>query len=247
MIRSPRIAGIRQHQGVEVGPAEWDGIIDPDTHRRLLDRMKGTGPHRVNRERTYLLTGGPAVCGLCGAALTATRQNRKRTMVCPSGPGRPGCGRICVVAEPLEDLIGQAVIEALNGPALLEAIRADQQDDDHNTQLAQQIAATQDALEQATIDYYTKGDISRAQFMTATRALEAQIDALHSKMTRTSRTRILTQLPNNRDGLQAAWDQADVGWRRALVLAVIDRIQVNPAKRGHNRFNPERIHITWHA
>ena len=78
-------------------------------------------------------------------------------------------------------------------------------------------------------------------------ALNAEIDTLRSRPTRTSRSRILTSLPANRKALQAAWDQAQIGWRRGLVMAVIDRIEVAPAARGRNRFDPERLTITWHA
>ena len=61
MMRSARIAGIREHRGEEVGSAEWDSIIDEATHRRLLERLKGTGAARGYRERRYMLTGGPAI------------------------------------------------------------------------------------------------------------------------------------------------------------------------------------------
>jgi hypothetical protein len=247
MMQRPRLAGLREHQGEVVGPAEWDGIIDPDTHERLRVRLKGTGRHRVNRERLYMLTGGPAVCGRCGAALIAARRDGKRTMVCPSGPGKPGCGRVSVVAEPVEELVGQAVIEALDGPMLTQAIEADQRVGDRDAELSQQIAAKEAAFERAADDHYIEGIIDRPTFIKVSRALDTEIESLKSRLTRTSRSRILTSLPTNRQALQVAWDHAEIGWRRGMVMAVIDSIKVNPAARGRNRFDPDRIHITWHA
>lgn len=246
MMLSPRIAGIREHHGTEAGPAEWEGIIDGDTHRRLQARLKGTGASKGNRQRSYLLTGGLAVCGLCGAALAAQPHNQKRSMVCPTGPGRAGCGRIRIAADPIEAFIGGAVIEALDGPMLIEAIRADQETDNRDAVLAERIATLQANLEQAAVDHYT-GDITRAEFQAARKALEAQIESLHSKLSRNGRGRILTGLPTGRDALQAAWDQADVGWRRGLVAAVVDRIEVRPAVRGRTTFDPNRLNINWHA
>jgi DNA invertase Pin-like site-specific DNA recombinase len=247
MMQRPRLAGLREHQGEVIGPAEWEAIITPETHERLRVRLKGTGKHRVNRERLYMLTGGPVVCGRCGAALIAARRDGKRTMVCPSGPGKPGCGRISIVAEPVEDLIGQTVIEALDGPMLTQAIEADQRVGDRDAELSRQIIAKEEALNRAADDHYVEGIIDRATFIKVSGALDAEIDALRSRLTRTSRSRILTSLPTSRDQLQAVWDQAQIGWRRGLVMAVIDRIEVQPATRGLNRFDPERLTITWHA
>ena len=96
------------------------------------------------------------------------------------------------------------------------------------------------------MDHYS-GDISRAEFQAARRALEAEIESLHSKLSRNGRGRILTGLPTGRDALQATWESADVGWRRALVAAVVDRIKVRSAVRGRTTFDPDRLHINWHA
>ncbi|MFH1330853.1 MAG: recombinase family protein [Actinomycetota bacterium] len=247
MMQRPRLAGLREHQGEVIGPAEWGAIITPETHERLGVRLKGTGRHRVNRERLYLLTGGPIVCGLCGAGLVAARRDGKRTMVCPSGPGRPGCGRLSILAEPVEDLVGGAVIEALDGPMLAQAIAADRRVGDRDAELSKQIGVNEEALARAAEDHYLAGIIDRTTFIKVSRALQGEIDALRSRLTRTSRSRILTTLPHTRQALQAAWDDGEIGWRRGLVMAVIDRIEVSPATRGRNRFDPQRLTITWHA
>jgi hypothetical protein len=245
-MRSPRIAGIREHRGEEVGPAEWDGIIDPDTHRRLAVRLAGTGAAKGNRDRRYLLTGGLAVCGLCGTALVAQPQNGKRSMVCPTGPGRGGCGRIRITAEPVEEFIGQAVVEALDGPALMDAIRADREADNQDAELAERMASLQANLEQAAVDHYT-GRIGRAEHQAVRKALEAEIESLRSKLSRNGRSRVLTGLPHGRAALEEAWADGDVGWRRALVDAVVDRIEVRPGTRGRNHFDPDRINPIWRA
>ena len=186
------------------------------------------------------------MCGLCGAALAAQPHNGKRSMVCPTGPGRAGCGRIRIAAEPVEAFVGGVVIEALDGPMLIEAIRADQETDNRDAVLAERIATLQENLEQAAVDHYS-GDITRAEFRAARKALEAEIESLHSKLSRNGRSRVLTGLPTGRDALQAAWESGDVGWRRALVAAIVDRIKIHPAVRGRTTFDPNRLHINWHA
>lgn len=251
MIGSPRAAGLREHHGEAVGPAEWPAILDEVTHRRLKTRLKGTGEARQNRERRYLLTGGLAVCGLCGTALVARpRNDGERCLVCAKGPGEPGCGRIRVLAQPLEDMVGVAVIEALDGPRLGQALRADRETDSQEAGLLDQIARWQAQLEQASADYYTAEPDSRlslGEFQAARRALQGRIDQAKGRLGRNSRRRMLVSLPAGRQGLEQAWEQGDLGWRRALVAAIIDRIQINPATRGLNRFDPNRIDINWRA
>jgi len=251
VMRSARIVGLREHRGEIAGTAEWPPIIDEATHHRLLSRLKGTGEGRMNRQRRYLLTGGLAVCGRCGAALVAQpRADGRPSMVCRSGPGDGGCGRIRVQAEPLEDLIGQAVIEALDSPALIEALRAHEEDDAEEARLTEQIRAWQDQLEQAAADYYTAEEgerIGRAEFFAARKALEGRIDQAKARLSRNGRNRILVDLPAGRHALEQAWEQGDVGWRRALVAAIVDRIEINPATRGRNRFDPGRVGIIWRA
>ena len=69
ILTNPRVAGLRQHQGVIVGKANWPAILDRDTWERVrnvllsLDR----GPARTT-SRSYLLSGF-IFCGKCDRRL----------------------------------------------------------------------------------------------------------------------------------------------------------------------------------
>lgn len=251
MIGSPRVAGLREHHGEAVGPAEWPAILDEVTYRRLVTRLKGTGEGRQNRSRRYLLTGGLAVCGLCGAALVARpRNDGKPCLVCARGPGMSGCGRIRTLALPLEEMVGAAVVEALSGPLLVRALRADRTSDSEEGRLLEQISRWQAQLEQAAADYYTADlgqRLSLGEYQAVRRALQGKIDQAKSRLGRNSRRRMLIDLPTGRAALEQAWEQGDTGWRRALVAAVVDRVTVGPAVPGRNRFDPGRVGIVWRA
>ncbi|HET6834346.1 MAG TPA: recombinase family protein, partial [Acidimicrobiales bacterium] len=121
MLLSPRIAGMREHRGQPVAEASWPAIVDRGTweacRRVLLD------PARVTNRtaRSYLLK-GIARCGLCDARLVARpRSDKARCYVCSTGPGFKGCGKIRVLAEPLEDLAVDMVLAAIDGPGLARA------------------------------------------------------------------------------------------------------------------------------
>ena len=248
MLLSPRIAGLRAHRGEVVGTAEWEPIIDEATHHRLKARLSTKTSGRQARQRRYLLTGGLAVCGHCGASLVARPNNRaKPSMVCAAGPGQTGCGRLRVTAEPLEEFVGAMVIEALDSPNLVTALQTADTTDSDDAETMRHIGQWQDQVEQLAIDHYTDQQISRAEYLAASKALNARIEQAKTSLSRGTRNRVLADLPQTRQQLQQAWDQSDTSWRRALIAAVVDQIEVGPAVRGRNRFDPDRLTIHWRA
>ena len=98
-LTAPRTAGLRQHRE-ETYAATWKPILDEQAWlalRALLDGNAGPG----TTSRRYLLTGGLAVCGLCGANLVARpKADGRRCYVCATDQG--GCGKIRQLAAPLE-------------------------------------------------------------------------------------------------------------------------------------------------
>jgi hypothetical protein len=44
-----------------------------------------------------------------------------------------------------------------------------------------------------------------------------------------------------------AWERLTFDQRHAVVSVVIDRVIVGPAVRGRNRFDPDRVAVTWRA
>ena len=248
MIISPRIAGLRAHRGEVVGAAEWEPIMDEATHHRLKARLSTKTSGRQARQRRYLLTGGLAVCGRCGASLVSRPNNQaKPSMVCAAGPGQTGCGRLRVTAEPLEEFIGAVVIEALDSPHLVSALQAADTADSDDAETLRHIGQWQDQVEQVAIDHYTDQQISRAEYLAVSKALNARIEQAKTSLGRGTRSRVLAHLPQTRQQLQDAWDHSDTSWRRALIAAVVDRVEVGPAVRGRNRFDPDRLTIHWRA
>src|SRR5919109_1505748 len=67
MFVSPRIAGLREHRGVVVGPAVWPAVITPEQHEAVVAILADRSHPRAPARR-YLLTGGVLRCGRCGVA-----------------------------------------------------------------------------------------------------------------------------------------------------------------------------------
>ena len=101
--------------------AEWEAIISPVETQRLRAKL-GDPDRRTNRSaRRYLL--GPAVrCGLAGCRCTrGPALTGRRRYVCASGPSG-GCGKITIVADPLELVHVEAVLHRLDSPELAAAL-----------------------------------------------------------------------------------------------------------------------------
>ena len=120
ILRSGRIAGLREHRGQVIGPAKWPAIITPAERDRVLARMAARSVTKTRAARTYLLS-GMLRCGRCGNRLFSQARhvnpdNRVRRYVCLKGPDHGGCGRLTVVAEPVEQLLTEAVLTRLDSP-----------------------------------------------------------------------------------------------------------------------------------
>jgi site-specific DNA recombinase len=243
-LTSARIAGLRRYRGETIGPAVWDAIVDEETHRRLLTAL-AKGPHKAGRK--YLLTGGIAFCGLCDAKLVARPKGDGRPCyVCASGVDFNGCGKIRQLSAPLDELVRDEVTSALDSPALMEMLSKDPADAGERANLMEFIAEGQASLDQLSVDHYSDRVISRSEYMAARQAIESKVEGFRSKLRSLESGRALADIPaGGANAIRSAWDEASVGWRRALVQAVIERVIVGPAIKGQTFFNKDRVTIEW--
>ena len=68
ILRSGRIAGLREHRGQVIGPAKRPAIITPAERDRALARIAARSATKTRAARTYLLS-GMLRCGRCGDRL----------------------------------------------------------------------------------------------------------------------------------------------------------------------------------
>jgi hypothetical protein len=88
-------------------------------------QIKDPSRHRAKPARAYLLTGGVARCGPCGKPLHAQRKKDTRTYACVVGAEKGGCGGISIRADPLEEIVAETVMVALETPALVVGVDDD--------------------------------------------------------------------------------------------------------------------------
>ncbi|MFL5493449.1 MAG: zinc ribbon domain-containing protein, partial [Gemmatimonadales bacterium] len=78
-------------------------------------------------------------CGRCGNRLYSSAREATRRYVCSAGPDHGGCGRLSVIAAPVEDLIAKAVLYRLDTPDLARALAGRAAGDAEVAALAEQL------------------------------------------------------------------------------------------------------------
>lgn len=118
LLDSRHVAGIRMHQGEEVGPGTWPAIIDAGVWAEVRARREyRSAAYREAlskpAQRYYLLR-GLVMCGRCGTLMSGTAKGTGPVYQC-NRRGRNDekkCTR-SIMAQTLEDFVADAAVELL--------------------------------------------------------------------------------------------------------------------------------------
>lgn len=243
VLMAPHVAGFRVYHGEVVAKGTWEAILDEATHEKLkallTDPVRSTGGGGPVR---YALSGGVLRCGLCGSRMVSRpRGDKVRRYVCSTEPGRESCGKVGIVAEPLEAMVRDDISAALTPDRLAKARDATTGNDNRRQVLMSRLQADQMALDEAAVDRYDRRTITASQFAAVNRALQDRISETRRELSRLD-TPLLATLPAN---VTRKWNSADNDWRRALVASTLDQIVIAPARPGLNRFDSSRVTYRW--
>ena len=246
LLQSPRIAGLRSHHKVTVGPAAWPAIVSVADHERLVAIL--SDPARRTSSpvpRRYYLT-GLALCGLCRTPLVAapTTRHAARTYTCRSAPPSHGCGGVRVVADPLEELVRDAIIAAAGTDGLARALHVEV-DRDAEAELLRQVREDEAALEDLARDRYVRRSITEAEHSAARGELEARIRSTRRQLVDSVPAGPLLDVAAGAEALAAAWERGDVMWRTSVARLLLESVVVNRPPQRLNRFQAERVELVW--
>lgn len=239
------MAGLREH-GVdpsgktlgELTAAVWEGALDRETWDQV--RAVLLNPERNTNVRTpskYLLT-GIIHCGGCGAAMFSRPKDRHtKRYLCAS---RLKGHQLAIVAGPVDDLVGEHVLERLTRPSIRESLLAgvgETVDRSMKSALAD-LGNAQLRLQSLDDDFYVRGVLGDARYRSIRTKLEREIDRLHVVADTATKQRIVLHPDPRR-----FWSEADFQQRRELVRLVVERVIVTPGRPGVGRFDPSRVQI----
>lgn len=228
----------------------WKPILDQSEWETLrLLTPRATAP-RVQPVRKYLLTGGLARCGRCGEALHSYRKSTQvRAMVCLSAPGNRGCGRLQVVAEPVERLVSATVLYRLDTQEFRDYLTVSSgglADGDRRRQLMAELALIdQDELEAGRSQ--GAGRMSIRAFEASAAQLEQRRMAAKQELATLTTDQASMELLGQGVQLSRTWDTLDLHRRRAVIDALVEKVIIRPAAKQGPRFQGDRVQIEWRA
>lgn len=238
IIGSARIAGQREHHGVVVADATWPAIISPAVSAQVRRQLADPARRRTRPARRYLLS-GLVRCARCEHTMVSRpRTDGVRGYACQSGPPWYGCGRMFIQAEPLEAILREALIDALNGPKVASRLsrRGDFNDEQAVDDEAQALAQLAELA-----DVYGRKVISLDEWMTARAPIEARLQEVRAAIG--SNASILHLLrPGETPEARFRSLDGDVEGQRRMAAELIEYVPIHPHDRSRGRdFQPDRI------
>ncbi|MGH8774811.1 MAG: ComEC/Rec2 family competence protein [Jiangellaceae bacterium] len=243
LLRSGRIAGLREHHGVVRGPAVWPAIVDRETHEQLRAKLDSRQRPPGARVRTHYLTGF-VFCSDCakrGVAMKVSRHHGKLKYRCPPRQ-EGGCnGRVIVLAD-LQNMVDLYMVGKLSGPDTLRELA--ERDADRDDQSAEMVAAIEvdgrrlTRLQAELVD----GAVDEVPEIAASvRTIRRRIAETRERLAQASQTPEVTRL--DLPDLARRWRSLHIDQKRTLLGLFVDRIAIGPARRGLAKFDPGRVRI----
>jgi DNA invertase Pin-like site-specific DNA recombinase len=235
---SPRMVGMRSYHGA-LHKGEFEPILTMDEWQAVKAILED--PSRTSRERGGVakhLLAGIIFCGVCGTRLSVRKMHGKRIYYCSPASPMGGCGKIGRLADPIDELVTEAVFRAVEGKAF-QRLSA-KEPDDPSAALYEQLARDQglldrlqDKVAQELIDVPT-AKRNRAE-------IERRMEDTRNWIDRQRGRQIVTKVPRN---LRKVWPDLSLDRRRAILKAVLVKVTVLPQRSG-TRFHPEKIVAEW--
>lgn len=242
-----RNAGLIEHNGQELGDATWPALVDVDVWR-VVRAMLTDPARRTSTSATERFIGaGVYRCGICddGTTMRSAALRAGYPAATPAYRCR-AFGHIVRKAEPIDELISEAVIEALSVPgAALDLAEAGEVDTGLLRSRATALRARLDDL----AAMFGAGTIDARQLASGSESNRSQLADVEAQLTAAVATSPLSGVADA-DDVAAAWAAQTVSRQKAIVNALMT-VTIHPAPRGRlpggARFHPESIEIVGKA
>jgi site-specific DNA recombinase len=233
--------GKRVHQGTVVGQAQWEPILDEETHYALVQLFADPRRRQSDGNAVRWLLTGTSRCGMCGMGLQAQKTSSgARNLQCLE------CGRVSIPMPAFDRIVVEALLERIEQPEFAEALVGDPDTDGTRAALAEaQALEAELAQARELAGRWENGRILLSALSLAKMEgeLMPRIEAARERAQSASVPRQLRELAG--PGARERWGaMEDLTWRRSVVrIVVVPR--VFPAGKGVRTIRPERFRLKW--
>lgn len=230
ILRSRRLTGDREYDGevVAIGcfPAILDPLLGAQIRSILADPSRRNSPSKSPHVLTGLLR-----CGSCGGRMRGSARSSVERDSRAYGCARPpsGCGRVSMLAEPLEEWINRLVFRRLERRAQRVGVSAVSNKDDDAL-----VAAIDENTRSSIVlarDYYVAHRISREEFFACRAGLAHDLEVTKRAVVPNWRGETLGG-PLDPKKLRGEWPSLRAERKRQILATELDHAIVHPARRG---------------
>lgn len=219
VLTSPTTAGLRELDGVLL-EGSWKPVLERevwDAVRAILrDPARRTGP---GNERRWMLT-GIATCATCRVPMSAKPHKAGPRYACPSCHLSIECART-------DEAISRDVVNLLDGPQWTALRRRGRVPHIDDAALDRELAAL--------AQRYGDGEIKDFEWDAAREGLLRRAKQARQEPV------VLPDVAH----LRPSWGGFDVTAKRLVIAAAVSEIVVQPARRGTNSFDEQRLDPAW--
>src|SRR6266498_1394839 len=223
---------------------EWNGKGICTSTGETWEALRAilTDPDRVTTKGgppRYLLT-GLIHCGKCGNRMFGHRRTHVsgHEYVIYLCQNRVAGGCVSRDARYTEEEVTERLLYRLESTAFEQA--ASRPPEDPTRELYEQLAVEQGVYDRLE-DKLARELISEVAYKRHRAESEERMDALRRKIAKLTDNRVITQIPRN---IREVWPGLSLDRRRAILAAMIRRIEVHPQRKGPG-FDPNTIKVLW--
>ena len=219
--------------------ATWPAIVDDETFRLLgglfASRVTGTAHQKS-------LLSGIARCSLCGHGMVSRgrdwKQSHSSKYRCPGDRG--GCGHVSINGDGLDADIAARVLSAVDAgqrPAV--------EDDHSEAAKAEAELAKLETVKANLLAMVGSGDLDLDSFKTAKQTNDRRMSELGAIIAKDAERAATKRVRAQALDMRAQWEQLDTEQRRQLILAIVEKVTVEPGIRGRNTYDMDRVTVSY--
>jgi DNA invertase Pin-like site-specific DNA recombinase len=249
ILTNPALAGFKEYRGeilTDDSGAPLTGAWETICTAEQLEAVRGVLDARQGSWQpsglTYLLS-GIARCGKCtlpmrGQFVKGRGESRRAIYACDSGASRKGCGGVSRVADPIDKLIIQLVLE-------------DQARQRYKAEAEPAPWAGEKELGEVMgdINELTEAVKAKQVSMSVMLSLMPDLERRRDALLRERRAALAEQAQSTviTVGSEDEFNALHLDRQRGLVLKSLEAVVIHPAGRGKRKFDPDLIDPVWRA
>jgi DNA invertase Pin-like site-specific DNA recombinase len=243
IITRPHHAGLLTHRGQVLDtPGTWKALIDRAKYEALVATVAGRAAAGAHAPKRRSMLTGLLVCGACGHTMYRSSSEGVSIWRCHKQASKGvACGKVNVRTALIEPLVVEATMQYVDGLDLAKLLR---KSGAHSGQanIAQELAKL-DRREADMGAAVAAGSVKVIAMEAFTRSIEAQREALRSKLSAQVRVGALAPFAGKAGALRATWSQLTTDQQRGIVAEALQVVVVKPVTHRGQRFEKKRVEV----